>query len=98
MQEMVDYIEDANLYDDYVYPSFLVKKALELPGAGYRNSEETFIHLNDWNTQDKSKDVYYIKMNAEDNGGRLKMRSDEKLELIHSVEVDQFIIDLFRKK
>ncbi len=98
MQEMVDFIEEANLYEDYVYPSFLVKKALELKGAGYRKSKDPFLHLNDWNTQDPSKEVYYIKMNAEDNGGRLKMRSDENLELIYSVEQGQFIIDLFRKK
>ena len=59
-KEVVNFIEDMEIYDQPIYSSFMLHEYLKEPKIGYRNNEETFSHLTTWRDYSRAPEAYYI--------------------------------------
>ncbi len=81
--EVVQYLEDNNLYESQINTLFLMSVALDDPYAGYRSTGEKFKYISKENNEEED---YFVFYNVEPDGRREQLQNDPKAELLERIE------------
>ena len=83
-EELVQYLEDQNLYQEYIYADFLNTAPLTEPFAGYRTTSNEFSFVNKWNKQPNQK---YVVINSIESAHKKdKLEKDPKAKFLKRFE------------
>ncbi len=93
-QELVQYLEEENIYDQFIYTDFLNETALKEPYAGYRTNDQKFTRVNQWDKQPTEKII--VINSIESAHKKLKLQKDQKATFLKRFENGEIWFEVYK--